>query len=130
MNTRNPIPEEVVRFLVDNIDSIAQLEGLLLLRDNRTRGWTPKELAERIYLPEAVTAALLIHLESRGFLAADGVSYRYTARSQEMARLIDQLAEAYAKYLVPVTDLVHRKSRRSLTGFADAFKFSKEDNSG
>ncbi len=123
------IPEEVQLFLVDQIDSIAELEALLILREHRDQSWTCSLVADRIYVSEEVTAGLLVKLTKRGFLTADEMtptSFRYAPRSQEIARLLDQLAEVYAKYLVPVTDLVHRKSRRSIQGIAEAFKFKKE----
>lgn len=123
------IPEEVQRFLVDHIDSIAELEALLILREHRGQSWPCGLVADRIYSSEEVTADLLVKLAKRGFLTADGMtpaSFRYAPRSQEMARLLDQLAEVYAKYLVPVTDLVHKKSRRNIQGIAEAFKFKKE----
>lgn len=39
--------------------------------------------------------------------------------------MLDQLAEAFAKYLVSVTDVAHKKSRLNIAGFAEAFKFQK-----
>lgn len=123
------IPEEVKTFLADNINSIAELEALLLLREERHRRWTSPAVAERIYTDEPLTLALLLHLTHRGFLTADDrtpPTFQYQPRNQPLSRLLDQLAEAYAKYLVPVTALVHQKSRRNIEGFADAFKFTKE----
>ena len=90
------IPEEVQRFLVDHIDSIAELEALLILREHRGQSWPCGLVADRIYSSEEVTADLLVKLAKRGFLTADGMtpaSFRYAPRSQEMARLLDQLAE-------------------------------------
>ncbi len=123
------IPQEIQRFLVDHIDSIAELEALLILREHRDKSWPCSMVADRIYSTEEVTADLLVKLAKRGFLTADEVtptSFRYAPRSQEIARLLDQLAEVYAKYLVPVTDLVHKKSRRNIQDIAEAFKFKKE----
>ena len=40
-------------------------------------------------------------------------------------RLVDRLAETYARYLVPVTKLIHDKTP-SIQKFADAFKFRKD----
>jgi hypothetical protein len=33
----------------------------------------------------------------------------------------------YSKYLVPVTNLVHQKSRRDIVEMADAFKLKKKE---
>jgi hypothetical protein len=123
------IPEEVKRFLVDHIDSIAELEAVLFLREHRDRSWSCGSVADYIYSSEEVTAGLLEKLTKRGLLTADGMlpaSFRYGPRTLEVARLLDQLAEVYAKYLVPVTNLVHKKSRRNIEDFAEAFKFKKD----
>ena len=123
------IPEEVQRFVVDHIDSIAELEAVLFLREHRDRSWTCAVVANRIYSSEEVTAGLLLKLMDRGLLTADTTTpalFRYGPHTQEVGKLLDQVAEVYAKYLVPVTDLVHKKSQRNIQGLADAFKFKKE----
>lgn len=123
------ISEELQRFVVDNIDSIAQLEALLFLREHRDRSWSCGSVAERIYSSEEVIASLLGKLTERGFITPNGVSpitFRYRPRTQEIARKVDQLAEVYAKYLVPVTNLVHKKSRRNIEGIADAFNIKRK----
>src|SRR3970040_1124007 len=47
------IPDEVARFVLDKIDSVAQLEALLLLRNNRETDWSVGALAARLYLRAA-----------------------------------------------------------------------------
>ncbi len=123
------IPDEVQRFVVDHIDSIAELEALLFLREHRDRSWTCALVADRIYSSEDFTAGVLLKLSERRLLTVDPTTpplFRYGPHAHEVERLLDQLAETYAKYLVPVTDLVHKKSRRNIQGLADAFKFKKE----
>jgi hypothetical protein len=43
----------------------------------------------------------------------------------EEARMVDRLADAYAKHLIPVTNMIHAKPRR-IREFADAFRFRKD----
>ena len=126
----DPISEEVKRFLVAHIDSIAELEILVFLREHRDLSWPSSLVGDQIYLREEQTADLLVKLVNKGLLTTDGLSpasYQYRPPNQETGRLLDQLAEAYAKYLVPVTNLVHKKSSRDIEGFSDAFKFRKEE---
>jgi len=123
------ISKEVQRFLIENIDSIAELEALMFLRNHRDRNWRCALVADQIYSSEEVTADLLMKLTKRGILTTDEKSpesFQYGPHDQETARMVDQVAEAYAKYLVPVTNLVHRKSRRSVGDLAQAFKLKKE----
>jgi hypothetical protein len=41
------IPEDVAQFVTDKIDSVAELEALLLLRNAPEREWTARELSQR-----------------------------------------------------------------------------------
>jgi hypothetical protein len=124
------IPEEVRGFILANIDSIAQLEALLFLRDNAQHKWTCKTVAERIYINEQQATTLLAKLVARGFIVAEGndpTEFFYQPKSKDIATSIDRLAEVYSKYLVPVTNLVHQKSPRDIVELADAFKLKKEE---
>jgi hypothetical protein len=40
---------------------------------------------------------------------------------------VNQVAACYAKYLIPVTNLIHTKPRTRVQEFADAFKLRKEE---
>ena len=77
----------------------------------------------------AQTVNVLSHLYTLGFLAVkDGESreYRYQPVSPEAGQMVDRMAEAYSKYLVPVTNLIHSKPQTKIQQFADAFKLRKE----
>jgi len=129
------IPDEVKQFIAGHITSIAALEAILLLREHRHRGWTCQEIAEWIYATEEETTRLLGELVGLGALTENDAlkenrpvkAFQYAPANHHMARSLDLLAEAYAKYLVPVTNLVHRQARRSIQGFADAFHLKKRD---
>jgi hypothetical protein len=123
------IPHEVRRFILANIDSIAQLEALLILRANPQHKWACKDVAERIYLTEKETEAVLGKLATRALIETEKlepINYCYQPKSKDVAALIDQLAETYAKYLVPVTNLIHQKPRRDIFEMADAFRLKSE----
>jgi hypothetical protein len=57
------IPAEIVQFITEKIDSVAQLEALLLLRDQPDERWSVQALARRLYIDETQTAELLTRLE-------------------------------------------------------------------
>ena len=124
------IPDEVQAFLLQHIDSIAQLEALLLLHADPTFTWNAEKLAKRLYISAEETAAVLEHLAAHGFLTTPPDlpdSYRYHPASSEVAHMVDQVAELYAKYLIPITHLIHSKPRTRVQEFADAFKLRKGD---
>lgn len=123
--TDEPIPAEVREFILGCIDSIAQLEALLLLRKAPQQDWNVPDLARRLYIGEAEAATVLSGLVACELAEADGTAFRFHVRDAQHQQLVDGLALAYSRYLVPVTALVHDKSQ-SIRKFADAFKFRKD----
>ena len=125
------IPEDVKQFIVNNIDSVAELEGLLLCSLNPETGWNAETLAQRLYINSEQAESILERLYAQGFLAVKedkSKKYYYHPRSQQLGETADRVAEVYSKYLVPVTNLIHSKPQPKVQQFADAFKFiNKED---
>jgi hypothetical protein len=118
------IPAELREFITNSIDSVGQLEALLLLRNNADEGWDAPQLARRLYVSETEAAAILAHLVERGFVIEQDASHRYH-RAGPQVDLIDRLAGAYAHQLIPITKLIHAKPR-GIRAFADAFKIKRD----
>jgi hypothetical protein len=124
------IPEDVRRFLLRRIDSIAHLEALLLLRDNADTEWSVAGVAARLYLEPEEVVSLLSRLCDDGLaVSTEGTDpqYRYRPSSAEFSAIVDRVAQEYAKHLVPITKLIHEKPRLRVQEFADAFKLRKKD---
>lgn len=119
------IPDDLRDFILRHFDSIAELEALLLLRANPKEEWTVAATSARLYAGEAEVAKVLARLSEDGFLTCANDIYRYQCRDAELQRQVDRLAEAYAKHLIPVTNMIHAKLRR-IREFADAFRFRKD----
>jgi hypothetical protein len=105
------------------------LEALVLLRANAELAWSADTLAKRLYIPVQETAELLARLCADGFLAAKGgepLLYQYPYMSRAQAHMVDHAAELYARYLIPVTHLIHTKPRTRVQAFADAFRLRKD----
>ena len=123
------LPDEVKAFLLRYIDSIAQLEALLLLRAHADLAWSADMLALRLYISVPDTAAILARLCADGFLAAHGsepLLYQYHCPARDQAHMVEHVAMLYTKYLLPITHLIHAKPRTRVQGFADAFRFRKD----
>jgi hypothetical protein len=112
-------------FILKYVDSDAELEGLLLVRSSGTRRWDVSQLAARLYISETEAGAVLHALHRRTLMARDGSAYHY-APAEPLRAEVDALAEAYPRFLIPITNLVHSKPRASLRDFADAFKLREE----
>lgn len=121
----NPIPEEVRRFVLDHIDSVPALEALLIMMRNRETRWTAEAMAAELYMDRRTVAPFLADLGVRGLCGSqpgEEPAYYWRPATPELADSLEQLAEVYAKHLVPVTNLIHSKPRASVRGFSDAFR--------
>src|SRR5262245_13957951 len=128
--TEDLIPSDVRQFILTSIDSIAQLEALLLLRANPQEKWNVSAIAKRLYINEQETSPLLAGLCEQELIAPSGsdpVEYLYQPVSAYLSQMVDRMAELYAKHLVPVTNLIHSKPRNRMQEFADAFKLRKDE---
>jgi predicted ArsR family transcriptional regulator len=126
----HPIPDDVRQFILDKIDSVAQLEALLLLRANPSDDWDAAEVAKRLYVDEEQARTVLARLLEEKLLAASTAEpprFHYQPVSSELREMVNRIAEVYSKHLVPVTNLIHSKPRSRVQEFADAFKFRKDD---
>jgi DNA-binding IscR family transcriptional regulator len=124
------IPEDVRQFILKSIDSIAQLEALLLLYRSPEEEWSISAVAQRLYIPEQEASPLLARLQAEGLIVAragESLLFQYQPDSIELAELVKRVAEIYSKHLVPVTNLIHSKPRTRIQEFADAFKLRKDD---
>ena len=124
------IPAEIARFLEERIDSVAELEGLLLMRRDPEMKWDARTLAGRLYVAESETEELLSRLCQNGLVAPEGretVRYCYAPVSPDIRALVDRVVELYSRHLVPVAKFLHSKSRPRVQGFADAFKLRKDE---
>lgn len=126
MSGQTDLPPQVRDFVERHIDSVAELEALLLLRSSPADEWTVRQLAGRLYTEEAVTAEALTALHRRGLLAREGQSYRYMPASAALRGDVDALAGSYPRFLIRITNVIHSKPRTSLREFLDAFRLRDE----
>jgi predicted transcriptional regulator len=124
------IPEDVKQFLLKSIDSIAQWEGLLLLQARPEKAWDVTEVAQNLYLLEADAARLLAALEALGMIKTeptpDPALYRYEPRAALDDVIIKRAAELYKQSVIPITKVIHSKSKSRVQAFADAFRIRKD----
>ena len=123
--TDEAVASDIKEFVLSRIDSVAQLEALLMLRANPEELWDVAKMAERLYITQRESYEVLTRLCAKGLLSKVGDAYRYAALPAELAIMVDRLSDAYAHHLIPVTNIIHRKLRR-IHEFADAFKFKRK----
>lgn len=121
------ISDRVRRFIVERIDSVPELEAVLLLRSDPQRDWGVEDAGARLYVSVTVAAHVLGALTGRGLLAETNRRYRYAPANDEIDEVVAELAETYATHLIDVTQLIHGKPATSVRQFASAFRLRKEN---
>jgi hypothetical protein len=119
------LPQEVLRFITEHVDSVPHLETLLLLRETAPRPWTVEEIARRVYLPRERVEAVLRDLVTRQWLEPLADAFVFSTHPPD-ATVIGQVAAAYRHNLVRVAEAIHRKAPAPVLDFARAFQLRKE----
>jgi hypothetical protein len=122
-------PAEIKRFVEQHIESLAQLEALLLLHQDPKRAWRAAEMAKLLYIPQELGELLLADLATRRFATGalpPETQFSYLSTNTEMDKLIDELALLYRDRRVAVISLIYSKPLNKVQTFADAFRLRKE----
>jgi hypothetical protein len=119
------VPGPVRRFIAGHIESVGQLEVLLLLRAAADKEWTPEEVARAVVTQPASAAGWLEQLRADGLIRLTGDRYRYSPPSAEVEQAVDDLAESYAKYRVAVIGLIFSKPSEQVRDFPEAFRLRR-----
>jgi len=122
------IPPRVRQFIADHVDSVMQLEVLLLVAAGPQRAWTAKDLAELLRIDPAWVDTQLRAMAAGGLLAqqADPATFRFEPRTADLAQAVDELAKTYADRRVTVIGLIFAKPIDKIRSFADAFRIRKD----
>ncbi|HEX8905393.1 MAG TPA: hypothetical protein VF771_11150 [Longimicrobiaceae bacterium] len=122
------IPEEVQRFLAEHVESAEQLDALMLLRSDPSRGWTPDALSQALFSVPQSAARTLEGLAALGFAASDGgdpPAYRYAAAGADAQR-IDAVVAAYRANRAAVIKHLFARRVDPVRSLADAFRLRKD----
>lgn len=119
--------EEVYRFILNQIDSVPQIEALLLLWESRPKQWTETEIAARLYVGVDVVKNIMQALHRRRLVAVNESEKRYWYENRAGGdAVLEAVAVTYRRDLVRVSTFIHSKASSAVRDFADAFKFKKE----
>jgi hypothetical protein len=122
------IPAHVLRFLQENIDTVPQLETLLMMREQQDRSWLIADVASRNYTTEQRATDTLNALQRRGLVTSEESPprFRFDPAKDEVRLLVADLARCYQRKLSLITELIHAKPSASVKEFARAFDLKKD----
>ena len=124
-----PNKSQIERFLRDHIDSVPQLEALLLIWRQNPRLWTSQEMARELYVSADMASNVLSALHERNLIAragSDPTAYALVLETEERKQLLEGLGLMYRNELIRVSNMIHANASPGLRDFARAFRFKKE----
>ena len=131
--TPDPIPEDVRRFLFEQMRSISGIRLLLLLHVDPHREWTVQELAHELRAAGEWTERELQLLAVQGLVAVsdrDSSRFRYGPRTETLSNLVSKLAAIYPERQHSIIQILFSVPTDSIQSFADAFRLKKEKQDG
>lgn len=127
--TSPDIPARVWQFLAERIDTVPQLEALLLLWENPQHLWSEEELAARIYVARPVAVTILQALQRQQLVVAQPgppPRYQYNLQWDPSGEVLAEVASAYRRHLVQLATFIHSRASTAVREFARAFDLKKD----
>lgn len=123
------LPSDVVQFVNDSIDSIEQLELLMMLIDSSHRYWDAASAGRALGVNPGTTQRDLERLATRNLLAVNlgnDVNYRFEPGSPRLRVTSEAFAAAYRNNPRALFRLVAERQTRAVRDFADAFRIRRK----
>jgi len=125
---REPIPDDLRRFILTSVPSVPFVEAMLLVMGKDGSPLTIDEIARGLYLPRVAATQVVEALRDAHVVAAaaEPDAWRFAPATPELEQMLRLLAQFYASDLIAVTDLIHSRTARRAQQFADAFRLRKD----
>jgi hypothetical protein len=124
----NEIPAAVLRFVEESIDTVPQLETLLMMSAAPHRDWRVEDVAAHNYITGQRAEETLGALHRRGLVSFDppSSSFRYSPATEQVRELVNEVAAYYRRNLSRIATLIHAKPSAAVMEFARAFELKKD----
>lgn len=121
--------EELERFIAGEINSLEQLEILLLLSGNPHKWWTATGVYEVIKSSVQSVQDRLNEMAERGLLTKEvdiEVRYQFSPKNEQVWKVTSELRDAYKERSVKVVQAIYNKPPDAVQEFARAFRLRKD----
>lgn len=129
---RGGVPEEIYQFALRYLDSVEQLEILLLLFRNAEKDWSIDDVSREIRTSKTSTENRLGSLLLSGLVASRGegesLTYRYMPASAELHHAVTAIEQEYKIRRIRIIDAIYAPPAEKMMNFVDAFKIRKTDH--
>jgi DNA-binding transcriptional MocR family regulator len=130
MSNRFELPAQLRAFLYSCIDSVEQMEMLMVLKES-ARPWSARQLAHEVGTEDRRARAHLEALTARGLVQAavreEGLTYTFRPASASLAGYCDDLEDYLRRSRADVMRFVTALPPPSIRSFANAFKLREPE---
>src|SRR3954454_1316635 len=113
------VPEVIRGFIDENINSVEELETLLLLYNHPDREWSAVDISKELYTSNGAAKRRLSHLLARGLAKrVSEQNYVYSPSTVGMARIVEELAMLYKTRRVTIITLIYSKPSEQIRDFS------------
>lgn len=123
---RTDIPKHVRQLILRHIESVQQVEILMLLRDAPEHVYTVSEVSRKLHIAPDACRRWLDEFSAARLVerTPEGVKHRGEG---PQARSADDLVECYSRRRLAVIDAIYNKPSSAIQSFSDAFRIRRED---
>lgn len=126
--TQADIPAVVLQFITKRIDTVPELETLLIMSADEGQTWSVEDIAARTYVSLASAKAVLHALQRRRLIRSDKQGrFYFSPANEEEREIVIQTGIAYRTHLIPIATFIHKKASPPVQEFARAFNLKKDD---
>ena len=118
-------PSDVESFIAYCIDSVEQIEILLLLMRSTGKPWTIEQISEQLRSSPRSVGLRLSSLVAHHLVAREGMSFQYAASAEDDA-LVKRLAVVYEERRTAVIHRIFGEQYDPMRSFADAFRLREK----
>jgi len=127
MPESHAFPSDVESFIAYCIDSVEQVEILLLLSSAPEKHWTLDAISQHLRSSRRSVTLRVNSLIAHGLVAQDDASFHYAASSDDDV-LVKRLAAVYEERRTAVIDRIFAEQHDPMRSFADAFRFKEGES--
>lgn len=116
-------------FIHQHINSVEQLEVLLLMLSRSDKEWSATEVSRELYIQPASAATRLADLQrSRLLQESPNIpqSFRYAPSEASMDKAAREVASAYSVRRVGIINLILERPLDNVRVFSDAFRIRRD----
>jgi hypothetical protein len=124
------LPEDIVQFIRRCINTLGTLDVLLLLYASPARAWTAREVSDELRSSPFAADTALRSLWHSGLVARAGDRFSFQPKAAGSAAMIARLAGCYRDRRTTVITAIFSRPNDAVIGFAEAFRFKKDNSDG